>query len=110
MNQKEIFLTIFVLIGLAFTAASFTEEDCYDCNQPLFSQLSSCSGIDGPCIKIHNQAGFSGLWSHFTTLELRKDADGFILSCSPDCFIRLKTEPVLEEADSVYRIPSGALQ
>ena len=109
MNQKEIVLTALILIGLVFTATSLTKEECYDCNQPVFSISSSCADFGGACIKINTKAGFSGLMSYFTGIEMTESEDGLTFSSSPGCSIKFSKE-VFQLADSVNYVLVGTHQ
>lgn len=63
MNKRELTLSILILFGFFATATALRSESSYDCRQALFSSSSSCS-IDGSsCIKKHEKASISGLWS-----------------------------------------------
>jgi len=75
-----------------FTISSFTEDNSFDCTQPLFSTTSSCSLIGADCINKQTKAGLTGLWDQMTKIVLEEDEDGFTLRCNPDCFIRFSKE------------------
>lgn len=64
MNKREFSLSLLVIIGLVFTASILKGEDAYDCRQDMFSTVSTCSLDGGACIKMHERAGITGLWSY----------------------------------------------
>jgi len=110
MNKKEFFLTVLILLGLVLSIASFSKQQSFDCTQPLFSTVSSCSVLGGSCVNMQARAGIFGLWDHFTGFVIEQDEDGVTISCSQDCFIKFNNGSRMHKKDSANHFSIKTVQ
>ncbi len=61
MNKKEFLLVILTTMALVWSGYKFTSKGSYDCVQPLFSNLSSCTFYGAECMYQRNHPGINGL-------------------------------------------------